>query len=383
MFKITKDDIEYSNSETEIDLEDPSLFIEVVDPNLNERIDQVISGLMQILPGENSEEIILLNELKLDCGIVKFAAKHKPNNPKLWARCIAEAKKKFKVFPCVPTSCSYALSESGWKSYSELKIGDKIISYNKSKNQLEWDTVKNIHFYEKAETIRMYKANTCFDFLSTKDHNWVIKNKDRKSTAISKYKEKEYKYKEQFVTTENITRNMQLITSARMADSEPISLKDFRKHDWSWVEMVLKMSNEQREAWLASAIVYDGHENGYSELHKRGSYGFSQKNKDHGEAAAICASLLGYNVSFKNNKKYNPDITSFTFIDRQIHNSQNILKEDGGIFDVWCPETYNGTWLMKQDRMITITGNSAYANGFAAKLYKKKGGTWRTVKKGK
>ena len=56
------------------------------------------------------------------------------------------------------------------------------------------------------------------------------------------------------------------------------------------------MSNEQREAWLASAIVYDGHENNYSTLYKRGSYGFSQKNEDHGDAAAICAALLGYNV---------------------------------------------------------------------------------------
>ena len=89
---------------------------------------------------------------------------------------------------------------------------------------------------------------------------------------------------------------------------------------------------------------------------------------------------MGYNVSFRSHKKDNPDITSFTFINRQTHSSQNIIKENGGIFDVWCPETENGTWLMKQNRMITITGNSAYANGFAAKLYKKKGGTWKTVK---
>lgn len=328
----------------------------------------------------NDEEIILLNTLRESSGLIKIAAKHKPNNPSLWARCLSDAKKRFKVCPCVPVDFSYALSENGWKSFHELKIGDKIISYNKEKDKLEWDVVKNIHFYEKASTIRMYKANTCFDFTSTKDHKWVLKNKVRKKSLLSKYKDRAYKYSDQLVSTENITRNMQLITAAKMTNSKSISLKDFRKYDWSWVQIILKMSNEQREAWLASAIVYDGHENSYSDMHERGSYGFSQKNKDHGDAAAICAALLGFNVSFRNHKKDSPDITSFTFIDRQTHSSQNILKEDGGVFDVWCPETNNGTWLMKQKRMITITGNSAYCNAFAAKTYKKKGGTWKTVK---
>ena len=363
------------DSELETD-EAGAMLIQILDPNK----DKILKGLSKILPPMNVEEIVVLNSLRESCGLIKVAAKHEAKNKKLWAKCIAEAKRKFDVFPCVPVKCSYALSEDGWKSCSELKIGDKIISYNKEKNHLEWDVIKNIHFYENAPTIRMYKSNTCFDFLSTKDHKWVLKNRKRKKSISPDCKEKAYKYNDQFVTTENITKNMNLITSARMINSESVSLKDFRKHEWSWVDMVLKMSNEQREAWLASAIIYDGHENGYSELHKRGSYGFSQKNKDHGEAAAICAALLGYNVSFKNNKKDNPDMTSFIFINRQTHNSLNILKEDGGVFDVWCPETSNGTWLMKQERMITITGNSAYANGFASRLYKKKGGTWKTVK---
>lgn len=352
--------------------------IRILDPVKNQMLNKLSTALIPIDP----QEVVILSDLKISSGIIKIAAKHEARNKKLWAKCIAEAKRKFDVFPCVPVDCSYALSEVGWKSYSELKIGDKIISYNKEKNQLEWDIIKNIHFYKSADTIRMYKANTCFDFLSTKDHRWVLKNRKRvtNKTKASKYKEREYKYEDQFVTTENITKNMSLITSARMINSESIPLKDFGKHEWSWVETVLKMSNEQREAWLASAIIYDGHENGYSDLHKRASYGFSQKNKDHGDASAICAALLGYNVSFKSHKKDNPDMTSFIFINRQTHSSQNILKEDGGVFDVWCPETNNGTWMMKQDRMITITGNSAYANGFASRLYKKKGGTWKTVK---
>ncbi|MFW6225790.1 MAG: hypothetical protein ACOC3V_02375, partial [bacterium] len=41
--------------------------------------------------------------------------------------------------------------------------------------------------------------------------------------------------------------------------------------------------------------------------------------------------------------------------------------------DVWCPETKYGTWVMKQNDLITITGNS---NSYASKMYKKWGGTW-------
>jgi hypothetical protein len=165
---------ELDRSDTVVD-ESGFMIVQILDPDK----EKMLKGLAEILPPMDVKEIILasLQDLKISSGIIKVAAKHKPNNPKLWSKCIAEAKRKFDVFPCVPVDCSYALSEVGWKSYSELKIGDKIISYNKEKNQLEWDIIKNIHFYKSADTIRMYKANTCFDFLSTKDHKWVLKNK--------------------------------------------------------------------------------------------------------------------------------------------------------------------------------------------------------------
>jgi hypothetical protein len=176
---------------------------DALDP-ISYKFDDLISAI-----GDgNKEEIILLNELRRTSNLIKIAAKHKPNNPSLWSRCLADARKRFDVCPCVPVDFSYALSESGWKSYYDLKIGDKIISYNREKNQLEWDVIKNIHFYEKAKTIRMYKSHTCFDFISTKDHKWVIKNKERNKNLSSNYKERDYKYVDQLVSTENITKNM-------------------------------------------------------------------------------------------------------------------------------------------------------------------------------
>jgi hypothetical protein len=65
---------------------------------------------------------------------------------------------------------------------------------------------------------------------------------------------------------------------------------------------------------------------------------------------------------------------------KPTHNTQNLIIKEIQSEDVWCPETENNTWVMIQNGFITITGNSAYANAWASKCYKKKGGTWSSVK---
>jgi len=71
-----------------------TMLIQVLDPR-----DDILKGLAAILPPMNVEEIVLLNNLREESGLIKIAAKHKPNNPSLWSKCIAEAKRKFDVFP--------------------------------------------------------------------------------------------------------------------------------------------------------------------------------------------------------------------------------------------------------------------------------------------
>jgi hypothetical protein len=169
---------------------------------------------------------------------------------------------------------------------------------------------------------------------------------------------------------------MNLKTAAEIVDdvNENLNLSNWRKGD-DWVENILKMSKAQLEAFFAAGIVYDGNDKGLSSLN-RSTYGFSQKNINHGEAMEIAAVLLGYRVSFVQ-KMHNAEMKSWTFIKRDSESTGNLIIEEDLNCDVWCPETENKTWVMKQGRIITITGNSAYANGAAAKRYKSKGGTWR------
>jgi hypothetical protein len=292
---------------------------------------------------------------------------NKPNNPELWSRAKSLAKQKFDVYPCVPME-SQALTKEGWKYYHELKVGENILAYNQETNKNEWTPIIALQFFENAPLVRLFKSQTNFDVKCTPNHKWVLA-------------ESNSKYPDNLVEAKDITKHMIIKTSAELSDNgNGLDLNTFFKKD-SWVENVLKMSVPQIQSYFASGIVYDGNDKGLSKKEDKQTYGFSQKEKDHGLAMEIAAVLLGYRVCSVN-KKHNPTITSWTFIRRNKENTNNLHKEDAGIADVWCPTTKFGTWVMKQNNYITITGNSAYANGWAAKWYKSKGGTWRKAQDG-
>ena len=295
----------------------------------------------------------------------KSSGKNVPNNPSLWASCKAWAKSTFDVYPCVPLD-SMALTKKGWAEYCDLSIGDEILTYNQSKDKLEWKPLTDLHFYENAPTLSLKKLQTNFKIRCTPDHKWVLKTPN-------------VKYSNNLVEAKNITKRMNLKTAAEIVDdvNNDLDLSLWRKGD-DWVHNVLNMSKPQLEAFFASGIVYDGNDKGLSSLN-RSTYGFSQKNINHGEAMEIAAVLLGYRVSFIQ-KMHNAEMKSWTFIKRDSESTGNLIIEEDINCDVWCPETENNTWVMKQGRIITITGNSAYANGAAAKRYKSKGGTWRKEK---
>lgn len=292
---------------------------------------------------------------------------NKPNNPSLWSKAKSLAKSKFDVYPCVPMD-SQALTKEGWKYYHELNVGDEILAHNIESNINEWTPIIGLQKFADAPIIRLFKKQTNFDIKCTPNHKWVLD-------------EKNSKYPDRLVEAKNITRHMQIRTSAVLGqDNEPLELLTFFKKE-NWVKNILKMAISQVQSFFASGIVYDGHDKGLSKDSKKQTYGFSQKDIDHGLAMEIAATLLGYRVCSVI-KKENQTMRTWTFIRRTFESTQNLHKEDAGTADVWCPTTKYGTWIMKQNGYVTITGNSAYANGWAAKYYKSKGGTWRKGEKG-
>ena len=313
-----------------------TMLIDIVEPNSNSNI----QNLIDMLEPNHIEEIIILNELREELGIIKVAAKNKPNNPKLWASCIAEAKRKFDVFPCVPTKSSYILTEFGWRMYNEISPGDKIISYNIRLDKLEYDLIKEIHIYGDAQTSEMYNGDSLIS-VCTKDHRWVIRNSEK--ITLSK--------------TKKLNKKSFLVTHSKLTDR-------YNNEDLSYnnnMRKILIMNESERIDWLAknSLISLD-----YFEI----------------EQFEVCATLLGLDVI--RDKDIYDNILLSTCKPKKIK-TKDIQIKSPSFDDVWCPVTHNKTWIMKQGDSITITGNSAYANGYASKLYKKKGGTWKTIKKKK
>lgn len=288
--------------------------------------------------------------------------KNVPNDPALWKRAIAKAKSKFDVYPCVPLD-SQAITREGLKSYDELQIGEDILTYNMENDKLEWNEIEHLHFYEQAPLKKIHKK-TGFSIRATENHKWVVRSgNDYQNVSL--------------VETKDIHKRMRILTCAELND---VSNMNLFESNWSktdnWVSKVLSWNKEQREIYLASSIVYDGWDKGGStKIKDRHTFGFTQKNNDHFWATILSAYLNGYHVSFHDKTE---SITGATIIrNKKFHSTQNLIIEDDGVEDVWCPTTKNNTWVMVQNGFITITGNSAYANAWAAKWYKGKGGTWR------
>jgi hypothetical protein len=307
------------------------------------------------------------NEMKIEEKLQLFLEKNCPTDSAKWSASKAAAKKKFDVYPCVPLD-SLAVTKVGFKTYDELIIGEEILTYNLEKENLEWKPILNLHYYENADLMEIKKP-TGFHFRCTPNHKWVVK--------------REFDRKPELVEAKDITTHMRMVFSAKMQESNSnldLLNENWGKHD-TWTERIVNMSKNEREIWLSSAIVYDGWEKGESAKVKgRRTFGFSQKNRDHLLATVYAAYLNGYYVSINDLDR---DVVGVTIIrSKDTHGTQNVKKVQlVEKEDVWCPETENHTWVMVQNGWMTITGNSAYANGWAAKNYKSKGGGWKTCAK--
>jgi hypothetical protein len=362
---------------------------------------------------------------------VSSKSKNKPTNPKLYAQVKSEAKKKFDRWPCVPVNNSQALTQTGWKSYQELKIGELILAYDIKTKTTKWTPILNLHFYKNAPTIDMIKPGHNLKITSTPDHKWVVfrkstgsnlivhkdaelifdliqKLKSKKITFANAKKQKNSiqqhynRYKnyswEEFlneskfskggeflITTEELKNNYigdYVIKNSAPLDEKynKLDLKFTSKYGDSWTTKVLNMSRSQAEVWFSSAIVYDGHQPKDYEINSNNSktyktYGFKQKHIDHQDAFVASCILTGRRIRYG---VYSTNgCRSFYITERNYLPLDVVLFSEGKNVDVWCPETEFGTWVMNQDGFVTITGNSAYGSAWLVKEYKRRGGGYR------
>jgi len=91
------------------------------------------------------------------------------------AKDFARGPAKSVKYGCLPVDNSQVLTLDGWKGYSELYIGQKVLSYNPATGLIEEDTVKAIQHYKDAEIVQLKQKGFCIEV--TEDHRWYGKRR--------------------------------------------------------------------------------------------------------------------------------------------------------------------------------------------------------------
>jgi len=367
-----------------------------------------------------------------DSPLMRMASDNEPTNPKLWRKVQALVRgerktlehggkkiqgprggKGFVKHPsayCVPLD-SEALTPEGWKTFEDLLVGDQILAYDCARDVLDWSFVKDLHFAPKAQTVRLKKQS--LDLVCTPDHRWLhflhniratrnknpqhlwslIQDVQRGVKKVSHIKKDEMpsfqhwwdayrhcaSYEEfllesgrggvSLVPTKEMSLEGKLLVSAPYRNSGSSEWYFRTKYRGSWLSVLMQMSPESLESFYAACVMCDGWQVGAS------NHGFSQKDPDHADAFELCAFLTGRRVR----RRFDPERgLSFFSVNHKRYiplPGTKILQEPDQ--PVWCPETELGTWVMRQNGHVLITGNS---NGWATKAYNDLGGGWRKKK---
>lgn len=261
------------------------------------------------------------------------------------------------TYACVPMH-TRALTKRGWLSYDEIVEGDLVMSYNMEKGVKEWTPILNKIKYDKAPVVRMGHKNT-FKVESTPSHRWVVQNRRKKGEAGLKNSERPF----WFTTTEEMTSERNILTNAPTLDETPDSGFDFIssvKYGTDWVQAVLDMSQRERQTFLAGFCIADGFQQGTK-------WGWSQLRGPLYEAALTASYLVNDGFLYTHTRALsNGNSIGTVLLNPRPHVTSTFFEyEELEEQPVWCLETENGTWVMRQGDCITITGNSIMGSGVA------------------
>lgn len=266
-----------------------------------------------------------------------------------------------KYVECVPLD-SEILTKNGWKKYNEIAVGDTVMGYNLETKQCEWTELKAINVFGE-QLVETYK-NDNFIVTCTPNHKWAVENEMRGSV----YKEKKYEYSpiEQLTTIGDVTGRGRIIQAAKGPDGEGFKCNTHHSilDRINTVQAVLEMTSDQRVAFIYGMMAGEGCVNigKKGRTQEQSSLSFAQNPGSVHEAFVLACFLEGKAVSTKNSGKIWNDkfrtILRTTILKnpKRMVTSMKKIKEHKT--EVWCPTTGLGTWVMRQNDVITITGNS-------------------------
>lgn len=328
-----------------------------------------------------------------------------------------------RLFPfyCVPDD-SEALTRNGWKKYFELNVGDELLTYNVERDCYEWQPCLEVAAFECDEPLFVIK-NKRHKIRCTNNHRWVVHNLARKLTqGKATYQIAARRYIKE---ASDLKQSHVLITVSHFADdgSSCLTVEQAKLLGWLITDGYVRWKGPSIEALIyqspnkfleqvkviaggnprkphpdtgvvavpvlhdraksiewnlkpenliwtithlsreAASAMYEAMYLADGTVSDKRTNDFLACQKPHvKEAFLILATLLG--------KRATPNNRGVCISDaQQLHLSVCQFETEAYNGIVWCPRTNNGTWVMRQGRFITITGNTFTSRmmGYTAK----------------
>lgn len=136
-------------------------------------------------------------------------------------------------------------------------------------------------------------------------------------------------------------------------------LRELYRRAWkgSKLKTVLAMSFDQRHYWLEAVRLAEGTQR------PDGEWRIAQNVGDMQEAIRAACALNGIDTRISITPKEQVSGANYDNVKTTWRKQSHITGQNWRYFQqkqcaVWCPRTKNGTWLMRQGKVITITGNT-------------------------
>ena len=323
-------------------------------------------------------------------------------------------------FSCVPLD-SEILTADGWKTYDQLKIGEKVVGYNIESNKLEWTTLHNIVIGEDVVgkfcwLNRLEHSSDRYGtyIVCTPNHKWVAESNGVKGFIESCNISSHRKHSATFTLwasgvegnnddcneaaligwaiTDGSIKHLVNGFSLEIRVTKPTSIamldtllsnmphtestyylgrnfhyryerryyigKNYFTPIWEKVLNIGLIKYIYSLTYNARVAMYDAMMEADGSPRKTGKP-FGTQKKEIADAFCVLASLLGIGITYKQR-----DSGFIDFNTRTVRIKQASVRyyPSNTKCKVWCPTTGLGTWIMRQRGKIVITGNSSNPN---------------------
>lgn len=263
----------------------------------------------------------------------------------------ADSYKPQKIVECVPLD-SEILTREGWKTYDALEIGEDVLAFNPTTNRCEWTPLRKLN-RGRADVLQY--ENQQFKVRCTAEHKWVVNVEHGRQVRYDDL---------QLCSLREAGWRNRVVQSAPAEDGPGLGVweySDFLDKSKA-VERVLSMTAGERRAFIEALLLGEG-TIANSPSNPIGTRVFAQNPGLVCDAFRLACQLEGiatteHDTPAGSYKPDGPPSRRVNLLKRSYRGAGGFTETQLGEMDVWCPTTDYGTWVMRQERTITITGNS-------------------------